>query len=54
MRERSWVQRLSSIPQRTCRPIAMPIRLIGRVLSMVLSTVSMVPSGMARRKLAML
>ncbi len=49
--ERDWFHRLSSIPQRTCRPMAMPIMLIGSTLRMLLSTVSMVPSGMARRKL---
>ena len=42
------------MPQRTCRPIAMPIMLIGSTLRMLLSTVSIAPSGMARRKLARL
>src|SRR5215475_994529 len=51
---RSCVQRLSSMPQRTCSPIAMPIMLIGSTLSMELSTVTMAPSGIARRKLARL
>ena len=51
---RDWFQRLSSMPQRTCRPIAMPIMLIGSTLRMLLSTVSIEPSGIARRKFARL
>ena len=42
------------MPQRTCRPIAMPIMLIGSTLRMLTSTVSTAPSGIARRKFARL
>ena len=51
---RDWFQRLSSMPQRTCSPIAMPIMLIGSTLRMLLSTVSTARSGIARRKFARL
>ncbi|MNR28756.1 hypothetical protein D3C85_1460940 [compost metagenome] len=54
LRERSWVQMLSSMPQRTCRPRAMAIMFSGRVLSMEVSRVSTEPSGQARTKLARL
>ena len=36
------------------RPMAMPIMLMGSTLRMLLSTVSIEPSGMARRKFARL
>src|SRR3712207_7435924 len=36
--------RVSSLPQRVCRPIAMAIVLIGRTLRMMLSSVSEAPS----------
>ena len=40
LRERSCVQMLSSMPQRTCRPMAMAIMFSGRTLSMEVSRVS--------------
>ena len=36
------------MPQRTCRPMAMPIMLIGSTLRIELSTVSTAPSGHRR------
>src|SRR3954447_7955878 len=41
-------QRVSSLPQRVCRPRAMAIVLIGRTLRMMLSSVSDAPSGTRR------
>jgi hypothetical protein len=51
---RSCVQMLSSMPQRTCRPIAIAIMLSGRTLSIDVSSVSTAPSGVARAKFARL
>ena len=42
---RSCVQMLSSMPQRTCRPIAIAIVLIGSTFSIEVSSVSTAPSG---------
>ncbi|MNF08131.1 hypothetical protein D3C80_2084660 [compost metagenome] len=51
---RCWFHSTSSMPQRTCRPRAMPIMLMGSTLSTELSTVITALSGAARRKLARL
>ena len=51
---RSCVQMLSSMPQRTCRPIAIAIMLSGSTFSIEVSSVSTAPSGVARRKFARL
>jgi hypothetical protein len=42
------------MPQRTCRPIAIAIMLIGSTLSIDVSSVSTAPSGTARTKFARL
>ena len=42
---RDWFHRQSSVPQRTCRPMAMPIMFTGSTLRTLLSTVSTAPSG---------
>ncbi|KEH07792.1 hypothetical protein GY15_30230 [Delftia sp. 670] len=51
---RDWFHRQSSVPQRTCRPMAMPIMFTGSTLRTLLSTVSTAPSGTARTKWARL